>query len=155
MMATPRPAGRRPSTASGVRVEQPLARRQVDALGCRRRPRWSGGRKGVAGRKDGLDRGQDVRFGPAERRQSGGRQPRLQWTQVAAPKGKIVEEVQSARPVLRVDVLQQVRGVVDQPQHVVPQGFDLANEPVGFVDRVRRFRISHVVPVVPIEVNTV
>ena len=114
----------------GVRVEQPLTGGVIDVgSGVRGRPvsaRASAAQDG----EDGVDRGQHVRLGPAERRQTR-RSAKLclQRAQVAAAQGQVVQQIPRAEPgAAGCDVLQQVGRIVDQAQHVAPHPVDILNQ---------------------------
>jgi hypothetical protein len=57
-----------------------------------------------------------------------------------ASKGEIVQQVSGAWLILRVYVLQQVGRILDQPQQVVPDTYELVDQPCEVV---LRFPLPH------------
>jgi hypothetical protein len=127
-----------PQHGLGVGIEQPLPAGQVSPW--RRGVGRDGGRAGQASKdgKHGFHGGQDMRFGPAEGREARGCEPRLKRPLVAAAQRQIVEQIPGTLLMLRMHVLHEVGGIVDQFQHVATDTLDVIDQAGEIVRREHR-----------------
>jgi hypothetical protein len=85
--------------------------------------------------KHRVNRGQDVRFRAPERREARSREPHLQRSEVAATQRHVLQEVHSALPLTRVDLLENVNRLPRKVNQIPP---DLKN----FVDQLLELTVA-------------
>ena len=112
----------------GVSLQQPLAGRKIDGFQRAGHDFLLRIAESLENVEHRLNRRQHVRLRATERGQAGGGQLRLETTQIMASKRQIVQEVARAQLMMWMDVLQQIRRIVDEPQQVMSNFLELADQ---------------------------
>jgi hypothetical protein len=101
-----------------VFFQQTLPRSKIDSRNLVRRRLPRALRQTVKDIHDRIDRGQDVRLSPPQRRQTQSGQSGLQGAEVVAAQNKIVQEVAGAVSVVKMDRIKEDPGEARVSDHV-------------------------------------
>jgi hypothetical protein len=106
-------------------VEQPLPVVKIDNLGIRHRRLQRALDKGVQDLYNRVDGGEDVGLGSPQGGKSPSGQPELQGAEIAATEGEVMQEVPSAFPVIGMNIVETLPGIVRGGDELCPNGCKL------------------------------